>query len=150
MAKILGMGNALVDILIRIPDEKLFTEFDMLKGGNKLVDDLFTQKLLSAVSHLPSEKAPGGSAANTINGLSNLGMETGFIGKVGKDDFGKFMEDDMLANNIQALLMKGIAPTGIAVTLITPDSERTFAINLGSAIEMTADEIGRASCRERV
>ncbi len=141
MAKILGMGNALVDILIRIPDEKLFTEFDMLKGGNKLVDDLFTQKLLSAVSHLPSEKAPGGSAANTINGLSNLGMETGFIGKVGKDDFGKFMEDDMLANNIQALLMKGIAPTGIAVTLITPDSERTFAINLGSAIEMTADEL---------
>lgn len=143
MAKILGMGNALVDILIRIPDEKLFVEFDMLKGGNKLVDDLFTHKLLSAVSHLPVEKAPGGSAANTINGLSNLGIETGFIGKVGNDEFGKFMEDDMLANNIQPLLLKGIAPTGLAVALITPDSERTFAVNLGSAIEMVADELNQ-------
>lgn len=141
MAKILGMGNALVDILIRVPDEKLFEKFEMLKGGNKLVDDSFTQDLLSAVSHLPVEKAPGGSAANTINGLANLGMEVGFIGKVGKDEFGKFMEDDMFANNIKPLLLKGTAPTGLAVALITPDSERTFAVKLGSAIEMIADEL---------
>jgi sugar/nucleoside kinase (ribokinase family) len=141
MAKILGMGNALVDILIRVPDEKLFQKFDMLKGGNKLVDDNFTSDLLSAVSHLPIEKAPGGSAANTINGLANLGLEVGFIGKVGKDEFGKFMEDDMIANNIKPLLLKGTAPTGLAVALITPDSERTFAVKLGSAIEMVADEL---------
>lgn len=141
MAKILGMGNALVDILIRVPDEKLFVKFDMLKGGNKLVDDSFTQNLLSAVSHLPVEKAPGGSAANTINGLANLGVDVGFIGKVGKDEFGKFMEDDMIANNIKPLLLKGTAPTGLAVALITPDSERTFAVKLGSAIEMIADEL---------
>jgi len=141
MAKILGMGNALVDIMIRIEDEKLFSDFGLLKGGMRLVDGVFIQKLVKAISYLPAENAPGGSAANTINGLANLGMENGFIGKVGNDEFGRFLEEDMLNNKIQPLLMKGTAPTGLAIALITPDSERTFAVNLGCAIELSPDEI---------
>ncbi len=141
MAKVLGMGNALMDILIRIDDESIFSEFNLEKGGMRLVDSSTIQSVMNKLQHLPAEKAPGGSAANTINGLSNLGMETGFIGKVAMDDNGKFMKDDMLKNNIQPLLLKGEASTGIAVTLVTPDSERTFAVNLGCAIELSPDDI---------
>jgi len=141
MAKVLGMGNALVDIMIRINDEKVFSEFGLLKGGMRLVDEVFIQELMKVVAHLPAENAPGGSAANTINGLSNLGIETGFIGKVRKDEYGRFLENDMVANKIQPLLINGIAPTGLAVALVTPDSERTFAVNLGCAIELSPEEL---------
>nr|NQU89043.1 adenosine kinase [Bacteroidota bacterium] len=141
MVKVLGMGNALVDIMIRIEDESIINEFDLLKGGMKLVDAGFITKLMDSCSHLPLERAPGGSAANTINGLANLGVETGFIGKVADDGFGKFMHDDMLINRINPTLLKGVAPTGIAVALVTPDSERTFAVNLGCAIELSPEDI---------
>ncbi len=141
MTKILGMGNALVDIMIRIPDEKVFDEFGLLKGGMRLVDAGFISRLLERFNDLPSEKSPGGSAANSMNGIANLGLQTGFIGKVADDDLGVFMKSDMLKSGIKPLLLSGIAPTGIAVALITPDSERTFAVNLGCAIELSADDI---------
>jgi len=141
MAKVLGMGNALVDIMIRIEDESIFTEFELEKGGMRLVDGKTVESVINKLQHLPAEKAPGGSAANTINGVSNLGMETGFIGKVANDENGNFMQDDMLKNNIQPYLLKGSSPTGVAVAMVTPDSERTFAVNLGCAIELSPDDI---------
>jgi sugar/nucleoside kinase (ribokinase family) len=141
MTKILGMGNALVDIMIRIPDEQIFSEFGLLKGGMRLVDADFISRLLNKLRGLPVEKAPGGSAANTMNGIANLGLETGFIGKVADDSLGTFMKYDMIKSGIKPLLFHGIAPTGIAVALITPDSERTFAVNLGCAIELSPDDI---------
>lgn len=141
MKKILGMGNTLVDIMVRVPDEKLLHEFELEKGGMRLVDAGFIQQLLNACEIYPSEKAPGGSAANTINGLSNLGLQTGFIGKVANDINGTFMEDDMISNNIHPMLLRGEAPTGIALGLVTPDTERTFAVNLGCAIELAAHDI---------
>jgi sugar/nucleoside kinase (ribokinase family) len=144
MKKILGMGNTLVDIMVRVPDEKLLHEFELEKGGMRLVDAEFMQKLIKACEIYPSEKAPGGSAANTINGLANLGVATGFIGKVGNDINGTFMEDDMISNNISSLLLRGEAPTGVALALVTPDAERTFAVNLGCAIELAADDIHSA------
>jgi sugar/nucleoside kinase (ribokinase family) len=144
MTKILGMGNALVDIMLRIDDEGIFKEFGLLKGGMKLVDAVFIECLLDNLKHIPLEKAPGGSAANTINGLANLGIETGFIGKVADDEFGVFMKEDMLRSGIHPFLFRGIAPTGIAVTMVTPDSQRTFAVYLGCAIELTPDDISEA------
>lgn len=141
MAKVLGMGNALVDIMIRIEDESIFEKYNLEKGGMRLTDAATVQNLMNELQHLPAEKAPGGSAANTINGVANLGMEAGFIGKVARDINGNFMEEDMLKNNIQPLLLKGEAPTGVAVALVTPDSERTFAVNLGCAIELSPDDI---------
>lgn len=141
MAKVLGMGNALVDIMIRIEDESIFDKYQLEKGGMRLTDAATVQNLMNELEHLPAEKAPGGSAANTINGVANLGMEAGFIGKVARDINGSFMEDDMLKNNIQPLLLKGEAPTGVAVALVTPDSERTFAVNLGCAIELSPEDI---------
>ncbi len=141
MAKILGMGNALVDIMVRIENDQVIHDFELLKGGMKLVDEKFIQRLMDAIKHLPVEHAPGGSAANTMNGVSNLGMETGFIGKVANDPFGRIMEDDMKKNGINPLLLKGKAPTGLAVALVSHDSERTFAVNLGCAIELSPGDL---------
>ncbi len=141
MAKVLGMGNALVDIMIKIDDESIFEKYQLEKGGMRLTDSATVQNLMNDLKHLPAEKAPGGSAANTINGVVNLGMEAGFIGKVAEDINGNFMKEDMLKNSIQPILGKGIAPTGVAVALVTPDSERTFAVNLGCAIELAPEDI---------
>jgi sugar/nucleoside kinase (ribokinase family) len=141
MAKVLGMGNALVDIMIRIEDESIFKKYQLEKGGMRLTDAATVQNLMNDLKHLPAEKAPGGSAANTINGVVNLGMEAGFIGKVANDINGNFMKEDMLKNHIQPILGNGLAPTGVAVALVTPDSERTFAVNLGCAIELSPDDI---------
>jgi len=141
MAKILGMGNALVDIMVRLKNDQIIHDFELLKGGMKLVDEKFIQPLMKAVEQLPIEHAPGGSAANTMNGVANLGMDTGFIGKVADDHFGNVMEQDMKSNGIKPYLLKGIAPTGLAVALVSPDSERTFAVNLGCAIELSPDDI---------
>ena len=141
MAKVLGMGNALVDIMIRIEDESIFAKFELEKGGMRLVDAGTVQQVMNDLRELPAEKAPGGSAANTINGISNLGMETGFIGKVALDINGDFMKEDMLKNKIEPLLLQGESPTGLAVAMVTPDSERTFAVNLGCAIELSPDDI---------
>jgi sugar/nucleoside kinase (ribokinase family) len=141
MAKILGMGNALVDIMVRLENDQIIHDFDLLKGGMKLVDEKFIQRLMDAVGHIPIEHAPGGSAANTMNGVSNLGMDTGFIGKVAEDHFGKVMNEDMKKNGIKPFLLKGIAPTGLAVAMVSPDSERTFAVNLGCAIELSPEDI---------
>lgn len=141
MARILGMGNALVDIMIRLENEALIDDFELLKGGMRLVDHQYITRLLDACSHLPLEKAPGGSAANTMNGLANLGKETGFIGKVARDTYGKLMKDDMIVNHIDPVLIDGNAPTGIAVALVSPDAERTFAVDLGCAIELSPEDI---------
>jgi sugar/nucleoside kinase (ribokinase family) len=141
MAKVLGMGNALVDIMVQLENDQIIHNFDLLKGGMKLVDDGFIQPLMEAVKLLPFEYAPGGSAANTMNGVSNLGMDAGFIGKVSDDRFGKVMEEDMKKNGIKPFLLKGNASTGLAVALVSPDSERTFAVNLGCAIELSPDDI---------
>jgi len=141
MAIVLGMGNALVDLIIRIENDQIINEFNLPKGGMRLVNSEFIEKLLNACSKMPLDKAPGGSAANTMNGLANLGIEVGFIGKVSQDQFGHFMKEDMLKNGIHPILMEGIAPTGLAVGLVTPDSERTFAVNLGCAIELSPDDI---------
>lgn len=141
MKKILGMGNALVDILIRIEDDVLIQQFDLPRGGMKLVDHSIIEQILRASSSLKMEKASGGSAANTIHGLANLGIDTSFIGKVGDDEMGHFFKNDMISANINPTLLFGKAQTGVAIALVTPDSERTFAVHLGSAIEMKAEDL---------
>jgi len=135
------MGNALVDMMIRIEHEQVFDEFGLLKGGMRLVDAAIIDRLLARLKPLPVEIATGGSAANTMYGLGKLGIETSFIGKVAADDMGKFMTEDMLKSRIQPRLLQGIEPTGIALALVTPDSERTFAVNLGCAIELSPEDI---------
>jgi len=141
MTKILGIGNALVDIMTTLTNESYLEKLNLPKGSMQLVDADTISKALEATSGLKQVLASGGSAANTINGLSNLGVQTAFIGKVGNDEFGDFFRSDMKKNGINPLLLTGKAPTGRALALVSPDSERTFAVNLGAAIEMVPSDL---------
>ena len=141
MKNVLGMGNALVDILIRVEDDTLIHHYELPRGGMKLVPSDVITSILKDAESMKIEKASGGSAANSIHGLANLGIETGFIGKVGNDDLGDFFCSDLISSGIKPFLLKGYSQTGVAVALVTPDSERTFAVYLGSAIEMVPEDL---------
>ena len=141
MKKILGIGNALVDIMTQLDNDSRLQDFDLPKGSMQLVDKEKSALVNTQTEGLKKEVASGGSAANTINGLANLAVDSGYIGKVGKDDFGKFFKDDLAANKINPILFETDTETGVAMALISPDSERTFATYLGAAVELSADDL---------
>jgi sugar/nucleoside kinase (ribokinase family) len=139
--KILGLGNALVDILITLPDDTFLMEQSLPKGSMQMIDSEAAGRLLSLTTHLPRALASGGSASNTIHGLANLGVETSYIGKTGDDEHGRFFRSDMEQAGILPRLLMGAQNTGTAITFITPDSERTFGTYLGAAVELTPADI---------
>jgi sugar/nucleoside kinase (ribokinase family) len=141
MAKILGIGNALVDIMTILKSDDLLNSLGLPKGSMQLVSNDVITEAMKLTKNLQQTLASGGSAANTINGLANLGLETAFIGKVGSDEMGTFFRNDMISRGVAPNLMIGSGPTGRALALVSPDSERTFAVNLGAAIELTPDDI---------
>ena len=141
MTKILGIGNALVDILARLETDQVLEEFSLPKGSMQLVDAERSRKILTGISHLDKKISSGGSAANTIHGLARLGVETGFIGTVGQDRWGDLFRNDMESHHIEPILFKSESESGRAVALISPDSERTFATYLGAAIELAPEQI---------
>lgn len=141
MKKVLGMGNALVDILVTLPDEKILASLGLAKGSMQLVDSTFSSRVIERIKHYNPSIMSGGSASNTIHGLSRLGVECSFIGKISEDEFGNDFKKDLLKCSINPKLFKGTLETGRAVALITPDSERTFATYLGSAVTLSSDEI---------
>ena len=141
MKKVLGIGNALTDILIRLENESFLDRFALPKGSMQLIDVELSTKILNAAEKIERSLVSGGSAANTIHGLAALGVETGFIGKVGNDKWGDFFESDMKKRGINTQLFRGINESGRCVALISPDSERTMATYLGAAIELTASDI---------
>lgn len=141
MTKVLGMGNALVDIITRIDNDKILGSFGLPKGSMTLVD-LDTSNFIHAeTAGMSKSKASGGSAANTIHGLAHLGIETGFVGTVGNDDMGRFFKKDMQVNKITPILFRTMNETGRAMALISKDSERTFATYLGAAVDLSVDDI---------
>ncbi|MEX0981893.1 MAG: adenosine kinase [Bacteroidales bacterium] len=139
--KVLGMGNALVDIITTLKSDELLTTFKLPKGSMTLVDHETSNFLNAETSGLIKQKTSGGSAANTIHGLAHLGIDTGFIGMVGNDDLGKFFYKDMKNKNIDPILFKSVRETGRAMAFVSPDSERTFATYLGAAIELSTEDI---------
>lgn len=141
MAKIIGIGNALVDIIVFIDDDALLERLELPKGSMQLVDIDKSTAIRNACEHLDSSFASGGSAANTIYGLAKLGVDTSFIGKIGKDDYGAIFRNDLVKSNISPILMSSNTHSGRAVALISPDKERTFATHLGAAVELGAEDI---------
>lgn len=141
MKKVLGMGNALVDVMTKLENDELLGELNLPKGSMQLVDADFSHQVIQKTSALKPIMTSGGSAANTVHGLAKLGIETGFIGKVGHDELGRFFEDNLVAIGTKPVLLKSKTSTGKAIALVTPDSERTFATCLGAAIELTPDEL---------
>lgn len=141
MAKVIGLGNALVDIMTPLENDNILSQIEFPKGSMQLVDAAKSNEILKLTSHLKSSLASGGSAANTIHGIARLGMETAFVGKTGQDDFGKIFKDDLVKSNIIPSLFYSENETGRAVAMVSPDSERTFATYLGAAVELSADDI---------
>jgi len=139
--KILGMGNALVDIMTELPDDSFLEEFNLRKGSMQLVDKEFSSFALGRIKHLKRSEISGRSAANTICGLATMGIETAFIGKVGRDRLGEVFEKDLIHNGIQPLLQYSSNETGHALALVSPDSERTFATYLGAAVELEPGDL---------
>lgn len=143
MDKIIGMGNALVDILVRMSDDSLLEELGLPKGSMQLIGDEMLQKTRMKCASLRSHRSTGGSAGNTICALANLGEKPGFIGKIGSDETGAFFYRAMRRHGIDAKLQKGELPSGIASTFISKDGERTFATYLGAAATLRAEDLSR-------
>ena len=130
--KILGIGNAIVDVLCKVNDEFL-NKHALTKSTMKLIDETEFKNLISELKI--EGTISGGSVANSIVGLSQLGNNVGFIGKVKNDDLGKKYEDGLKKENVSYLYSKKDEPlpTGSCLILITPDSERTMCTFLGTA-----------------
>ena len=141
MKKIIGIGNALVDVMTFIHDDSILGNFGLPKGSMQLVDNAKSQLIKNNTSSFKRSMTSGGSAANTIHGLAMLGADTGFIGSVGKDENGDFFESDMKKAGVRTMLFRRSSITGTAVALISPDSERTFATHLGAATELSPGEL---------
>jgi sugar/nucleoside kinase (ribokinase family) len=139
--KILGMGNALVDIMTELKNDSLLQRFKFPKGSMTLVDQEMSSYLYNETIGLTKHKTSGGSAANTIHGLAHLGVQTSFIGKIGNDELGKFFKKDMKINGINPILFNSITETGRVVAMISPDTERTMATYLGAAVELDPQDL---------
>jgi len=140
MKKMLGLGNALVDLLMVVEDS--FVKYlSFKKGSMNHIDLNLAKDILEKSASIKKSRVTGGSVANTINGLSRLDVSTGYIGKIGDDEFGRFFEDEMKKNGIEPHLFKGEQGTGTAICMISDDSERTFATYLGAAIELTEEDL---------
>ena len=139
--KILGIGSALVDILTQIPDEQILKELNLPKGSMTYVDAQTSVEIGKKLAYLGNQMASGGSAANTMSGLAQLGVEAGFLSKVGEDEIGRFFEKQMTESHVKPLMLKSDTPSGRVQALVTADGERTFATCLGAAAEMCADDI---------
>jgi len=131
----------LVDALNKLKSDDLLEELGLPKGSMQLVDAETSANIQEKSKNLEKEMASGGSAANTIHGLANLGVETAFIGTVGNDEIGNFFIEDLRKSGIKPLLNISNTPSGLANAMISPDGERTFGTFLGAAIELSADDL---------
>lgn len=141
MEKIIGIGNALVDVLVRLKDDSVLEQIRLPKGGMTLIDEARQKELRVQMEGLPMEQATGGSAGNTMLALARLGGNAGFVGKVGRDDLGKFYAENCKKVGIDARLLQCGLPTGVANTFISPDGERTFGTCLGAAATLQTSDI---------
>tara|TARA_B110000971_G_C20020054_1_gene505869 strand:+ start:39 stop:968 length:930 start_codon:yes stop_codon:yes gene_type:complete len=145
--KILGIGNAIVDVICKVEDSFLL-ENNLTKSTMKLVDEIEFKKVLSNLKI--EQTIAGGSVANSIVGLSQLGNHVSFIGKVNKDDLGEKYEQSLTKENVKYFYNKKeeTIPTGTCLILITPDSERTMVTFLGIAGKISEKDINEEAVKE--
>lgn len=143
MDKIIGMGNALVDVLIRIDDDSLLEKLHLPKGSMQLIQEDTLSEIRKYTSGMKIHRSTGGSAGNTVCALAALGANPGFIGKVGQDETGAFFGDTLRQRGVNALLATCDLPSGIASTFISTDGERTFGTYLGAAATLKAEDLSR-------
>ena len=145
--KILGIGNAIVDVICKVDDQYLINN-QLTKSTMKLVDESEFKKLLSTLKI--EETVSGGSVANSIVGLSQLGNDVGFVGKINADELGKKYEEGLTKEKVQYFYNKKeeVSPTGTCLILITPDAERTMVTFLGIAGKINQNDINEKAVQE--
>ncbi len=144
MKRILGIGNALVDVLTKVDNEQILSELHLPKGSMQLLSTEAYAEVTRRMQALPTKLTTGGSACNTLLALSHLDAPTGMIGKIGDDENGRFFASYFAQRGISTRLLHDSRPTGVASTFITPDGQRTFGTYLGAAARLTADELQQA------
>ena len=142
MKSILGIGNALTDILVELPDDTLLRQFHLPKGSMQHVDKETGNKIWRVLKDMGAQYVAGGAAGNTITGTAVFGMPSGFIGKIGDDEIGALYRSDQKRNGIRSTLLIGKEDSGRASVFITPpNAERTFATYLGAAMELCPEDL---------
>ncbi len=141
MKRVIGIGNALTDMLVNLKDDSVLEKFDLAKGSMSLVDTKLQTEISKSVAGLPYSLSLGGSAGNTIRAMARLGCEVGMIGKVGPDTTGDFFVQALENLHVEPVIFRGEERSGKCVSLISADGERTMVTHLGAALEMTAPEL---------
>ncbi|HHN73199.1 MAG TPA: adenosine kinase, partial [Thermopetrobacter sp.] len=144
---VLGIGNAIVDVLANVDDEFL-VKHDLVKGAMRLVDEVEAHELYEALG--PTVEMSGGSAANTIAGLASFGRRAAFIGKIGADQLGEVFAHDIRSLGVHfdtAPVGDGPA-TARCLVLVTPDGERTMNTWLGAAVKLGPEDVDEALVRD--
>lgn len=142
MKSILGIGNALTDILAVLPDDTFLNEYHLPKGSMQWVDRETCDKIFENLKQYGLQYVAGGSAANTITCTAIFGMPSSFIGKIGDDEVGALFQSDQAQYGVKSMLLKGNDISGRAMVLITgSNAERTFADYMGAAMEFGPDDL---------
>ena len=142
MKSILGIGNALTDILAVLPDETLLKTYHLPKGSMQHVDMETGDKIWAALKPLGVKYVAGGSAANTITCTSILGMPSGFIGKIGDDELGLLFKSDQEQYGVKTTLLKSPHSSGRSMVFVSGgNAERTFAVYLGAALDLVPEDL---------
>ena len=142
MKSILGIGNALTDILAVLPDETLLEKYHLPRGSMQHVDMETGDRIWEALKEYGVKYVPGGSAANTITCTSIFGMQSGFLGKIGNDDLGNLFKSTMEQYGVRAQMLYGTKSSGRCMVFITgANAERTFADYMGATLELGPDDL---------
>jgi fructokinase len=145
--KILGIGNAIVDVFVKVDDNFLYKN-KLVKGSMKLIenDEFETLKNIIKIEKIEA----GGSVANTMAGIAYLGGNASFIGKINSDEFGKIYRESLKKINVNFSYVekKENLPTGASIIFITPDSERTMCTFLGASSQLSKNDINENDVRE--
>lgn len=139
--RVLGMGNALVDILAKLESDDSLEVMGLPKGSMQLINEDELLKILDTIKIFDTFHATGGSAGNAVRALAKLGVHAGFLGKVGPDFYGSFYKDDLKKSHVVPHLLEDSMASGCAMAMISPDGERTFGTYLGAAANLQASDL---------
>ena len=138
---IIGIGNALTDMLVNLSNDNVLEEYQLAKGSMSLVDNQLQTAISKSVAGCPYSLSLGGSAANAVRAMARLGCKVGFIGKVGEDTTGEFYEQALRNIGIEPFMLRSEHRSGKCVALVSKDGERTFVTHLGAAADLQAEDI---------
>ena len=139
--KVIGVGNALLDVLLSLKNDSVLQEMGVKKGAMDLIDESTMREIQKAQSGLQRTEAPGGSVCNTMRAMARLGAEVGYIGKIGDDLYGNIYETRVGEAGVNSFFVRTRGLSGCSTILVSPDGERTMATFLGPAATLSSEEI---------